>query len=295
LHETLAAEITPIVRSELSQDGLGGTNAMDSFPLLPDTPEKIRSSAISTGLANVDEMLGLGGLPRGRVVEIFGPPDSGKTTLALNWISAAQEQGATVVYVDAERKLDAPWAAACGVDLQELVTIAPDSGSQAVAMLEALLRTFSVDLAVIDSAAALVSDDELEANMMEEDTAEMQTEFMARSLRRLHGLAERSQCCLLFLNQTRMADGGESPEKAAGGRALALHSAIRIRLQPGLALAGGNNKIRQAALMTVKNKLWEPFLEAGIELRGPKVCVLEKKAPGREFPLRRSARTGGEG
>jgi recombination protein RecA len=264
---------------------------MDSFPLLPDSNERNADSAISTGLANVDEMLGVGGLPRGRVVEIFGPPDCGKTTLALNWISAAQEQGATVVYVDVERKFDAPWAAACGVNLQELVTIVPDSGSQAVAMLEALLRTFSVDLAVIDSAAALVSDEELETSL-DDTPAEMQSEFLARSLRRLHGLAERSQCCLLFLNQTRMADADEGTEKATGGPALALHSAIRIRLHPGLTLTGGDSRIRQIGLMTVKNKLWEPFLESSLELRGSTVSILEKKKPGRETPLRRVARSG---
>jgi recombination protein RecA len=265
---------------------------MDSFPLLPDSNERRADSAISTGLANVDEMLGVGGLPRGRVVEIFGPPDSGKTTLALNWISAAQEQGATVVYVDVERKFDAPWAAACGVNLPELVTIVPDSGSKAVAMLEALLRTFSVDLAVIDSAAALVSDEELATNL-DETPAEMQSEFLARSLRRLHGLAERSQCCLLFLNQTRMADAEEGSEKATGGPALALHAAIRIRLHPGLTLTG-DSRIRQIGLMTVKNKLWEPFLEASLELRGSTVSILEKKRPGRETPLRRVARSGVE-
>lgn len=245
---------------------------MNSFPLLPTPPSGNGDAVLSTGYVNIDEMLGIGGLPRGKVVELYGPPDCGKTTLALNWAAAAQAQDATVVYVDVERKLRPGWAASCGVNLEELLLLTPDNGTQAMGMLESLLRSFTVDLAIVDSAAALISEEELEA-AIEDTPMEMQSEFLSRSLRRLSGLAERGRCCLLFLNQMRMKDRNGMMESAAGGRALAIHSAIRIQLERGSG--------RQLALLTVKNKLWDPFLEAGLEIVGSQVRIVERKKPAR--------------
>ncbi|HUQ91316.1 MAG TPA: ATPase domain-containing protein [Bryobacteraceae bacterium] len=243
---------------------------MSSFPA--DYRERIETpaaGAISTGIATLDDMLGTGGLPRGRVVEIFGPPDCGKSTLALNWIAAAQTSGAAAVYVDAERSFDHEWAAACGVNLEQLVLLSPDSGSLALVMLESLLRTFTVDLVVVDSAAALISQEELETSL-EDMPPELQTEFLSRALRRLQSLAERGRVSLLFLNQTRTWDRGGVMESAAGGRALILYSAIRI----SVARTGS-----QLLLTTVKNKLGEPFRELTLELHGPKALAAERRRP----------------
>lgn len=258
---------------------------MDSFPMLPDSTEG-PGRIISTGFANIDEMLGTGGLPAGKIVELFGPPGCGKTTLALNLVAAAQEQGATAVFVDAERSLDGAWAAACGVDLEDLVLVSPNSGGEATAMLESLLRTYAVDVAVIDSAAALVSDEELDAPL-EDMPPELQSEFLSRALRRLRTQAERSNCCLVFLNQTRNAPGRENGQ-TAGGRALALHAAIRIRIEAAHGIGGGLH----LRVSTVKNKLAEPYQEAGLELRGPKAAVMERKPPARQGGARRTPSTG---
>ncbi|MFN7936059.1 MAG: ATPase domain-containing protein [Bryobacteraceae bacterium] len=248
---------------------------MDSFPMVPQSPDEAGQPAISTGFANIDDMLGTGGFPAGSVVELFGPPGGGKTTLALHFLAAAQEQGATVVYVDVERSLDGAWAAACGVNLEDLILVSPNSGAEAVTMLESLLRTYAVDLVAIDSAAAMVSDEELEASL-EDTPSELQSEFLSRALRRLRALAERSRTCLLFLNQTRQSLSGDHPPQAAGGRALALHAAIRIRIECARKIHGG----MYVRLSTLKNKLAEPFQDAELELRGARASVMERKPPG---------------
>jgi recombination protein RecA len=237
-------------------------------------------------------MLGTGGLPRGRVVEIFGAADCGKTTIALNWVAAAQMQQATAVYVDVERKLDNGWAKAAGVNLEDLVVLSPDSGPEAIGMVESLLRTFTIDLVVVDSAAALVSNEELEA-AIEDAPAELHTEFLSRSLRRLHNLIERGRCSLVFVNQLRLREREEIMETSSGSRALALYSAIRIRVSQGPALFEGGRVVgAQLHLTTVKNKLAEPFAEAGMELRGARLTAGARKAPEREAAQRKAARLG---
>jgi recombination protein RecA len=263
---------------------------MSFFPSLPEkTPA---GEAISTGLDGVDAMLGTGGLPRGRVVEIFGAADCGKTTIALNWVAAAQMQQATAVYVDVERKLDNGWAKAAGVNLEDLVVLSPDSGPEAIGMVESLLRTFTIDLVVVDSAAALVSNEELEA-AIEDAPAELHTEFLSRSLRRLHNLIERGRCSLVFVNQLRLREREEIMETSSGSRALALYSAIRIRVSQGPALFEGGRVVgAQLHLTTVKNKLAEPFAEAGMELRGARLTAGARKAPEREAAQRKAARLG---
>ncbi|MCZ2148235.1 MAG: DNA recombination/repair protein RecA [Bryobacterales bacterium] len=262
---------------------------MNFFPSLPQKPS---GEAIPTGLEGVDAMLGTGGLPRGRVVEVFGAADCGKTTIALNWVAAAQTRGATAVYVDAERKLDTAWAKAAGVNLEDLIVLRPDTGPEAIGMVESLLRTFTIDLVVVDSAAALVSGEELEA-AIENAPAELHTEFLSRSLRRLNNLIERGRCSLLFVNQLRLREREEIMETSSGSRALALYAAIRIRISQGPALSEGGRVVgAQLHLTTVKNKLAEPFAEAGIELRGARVSMSGRKAPEREAPQRKAARVG---
>jgi len=260
---------------------------MNSFPMLPQPPDGTDRSSVSTGFANLDDMLGTGGLPPGRVVEMFGPPGCGKTTLALHFLAAAQEQGATVVYVDAERSLDGAWAAACGLNLEDLILVSPGNGTEALQMMESLLRTYSVDVIAVDSAAALISQEEVETSL-EDTPAELQSEFLASALRRLRPLLERSRCCLLFLNQTRQSPGGDPQSSSAGGRALALHAAVRLRVECARRIHGG----MFLRLATVKNKLAEPFQEAELELRGAHVSAVERKPPGRQ-PGARKASTGG--
>lgn len=261
---------------------------MSSFPFVSDLQNGIPKSAISTGLPNIDEMLCVGGLPRGSIVELYGPPDCGKSTIALNWISAAQAQHLTAVYVDAEQKFDAAWAQACGVNLRDLVLISSPTGNQAAAAVESLMRTFTVDLIVFDSIAALTSEEELEISL-EDNPAEIRMEFLTRMLRRLSGLAHRGRCCLLAVNQIRIVDRGEAMEVSTGGRALGIYSSIRIRLSSALRLTGGN---LQVGMMTVKNKLGEPFLEAGVEIRGAQLRSVERKTPQVSPGMGKAARNG---
>ncbi|MBI3679890.1 MAG: DNA recombination/repair protein RecA [Acidobacteria bacterium] len=240
------------------------------------------AAAIPTGVAGIDEMLGTTGLPRGRIVEMFGPAACGKTTLALNWAAAAQQQDLTAVWVDAERVFDAGWAAACGVKLDDLVLLRPDTGPQAVGMVESLLRTFSVDLVVVDSAGALVSEEEIEV-ALEDAPPDLHIEFLWRALRRVQMLAERGRCCVVFLNQLRGGGWNDTPEQTPGFRALALYAAVRIRILP---VAAGRVK-----LLTVKNKLGEPFREAEVELRGGRAGELARKGPVRQT-AQTAAKTG---
>lgn len=234
-------------------------------------------------------MLGSGGLPRGRIVEIFGAADCGKTTIALNWVAAAQGRQATAVYVDAERKLDTAWAKAAGVNLEDFIVLRPDSGPEAMGMAESLLRTFTIDLVVVDSAAALASGEELEA-ALEDAPAELHTEFLSRSLRRLQNLIERGRCSLVFVNQLRLREREEIMESSSGSRALALYAAIRIRVSQGPALLEGGRVVgAQLHLTAVKNKLAEPFGEVGVELRGARISMSERRAPGRETGRRKAA------
>jgi recombination protein RecA len=232
-------------------------------------------------------MLGCGGLPRGRVVELYGPPGCGKTTLSLLWTAAAQRHSGNVVYVDLERSFDRAWAAACGVRVEDLIVLAPVSADETLAMTESLLGSFAVDLVVVDSAAALVSEEDLDTPV-EEMRIDSHTEVLARCLRRLSALAQRTSACLLFLNQTRRDRNGQ--DRSAGYRALALHAAIRVSISPGSRGAGGAQALQ---LSTIKNKLAAPFAEAWVELRGAEVAEIERKGPERAYRAAAAARRRG--
>jgi recombination protein RecA len=240
-------------------------------------PLPIAENAIPTHFVPFDEMLGTGGLPCGRIVELFGEPECGKTTFALNLVAAAQRFGAKTVLVDAERTFDARWAETCGVRTQDLIVMRPDSGSQAVIMIESLLRTFSVDFLVVDSAAALVSDEELEASL-EDAPEDLHLQFLTRALRRISGIAARSRCAVLFLNQARARFREEGVETSAGARALAQYAAIRIRMKAAAHIfESGRVTGRRVSLLTLKNKLAEPYAEAGFDLVNGRVRIVERK------------------
>jgi recombination protein RecA len=245
-------------------------------PTLVD-PLPIADHAIPTHLAAFDEMLGTGGLPCGRILELFGEPECGKTTFALNLIAAAQQFGAKCVLVDAERTYDARWAETCGVRLADLTVLRPDSGEQAVVMIESLLRTFSVDFLVVDSAAALVPEEELEASL-EDAPEDLHLQFLTRSLRRISTIASRSRCAVLFLNQARSRFKEDGMETSAGARALAQYAAIRIRMKAAAHIfEAGRMTGRRVTLLTLKNKLGEPYAEAGFDLVNGRVQLVERK------------------
>ncbi len=221
---------------------------------------------VSTGLARIDEMLG-GGLPRGAIVELFGAPASGKTTLALNWVAAAQTAGLTSVWVDADRTLDLHWAAKAGVATEEMVTVRPESGPQAAHIVDELLRTFSVDLVVVDSAAALVPDGEIDASF-EDLPLELSDNFLARMLRRSRALVERSRAILVFLNPQHMRDSGDVNGWTPGGRILTQYAAIRVAVRSRAVLLGRGGCSHSLSLIAIKNRFADPFQEAALDLQG---------------------------
>lgn len=236
-------------------------------------------SSIATGLADVDAVLG-GGLPRGRMVELFGPPGCGKSTLGLIWAASAQKQKANVVLVDVERSLTVDWAQQCGLDLDDLVVLRPNSGEEALTMVESLLKTFAVDLVVVDSAAALVADSEMDASM-EDLPDEAHTDLLYRYLRRLQMALQRCPACLLFLNQTRA--GFENEGRTAGGRSLALYASVRVRVGVDLVIReNGEMAAQRLSLTAIKNKLVDPYQTARVELRGASVTALERKPADRQ-------------
>ncbi len=225
-------------------------------------------------------MLGCGGLPRGRIVELFGPPGSGKSTLGLLWGAAAQKQELAVVFVDVEHSLTTAWAESCGVNPGDLVVLQPGNGEEALSMTESLLRTFGVDLIVVDSAAALIPREEVDA--VEEAPADAHTELLYRYLRRLQMAAQRANACLLFLNQTRA--GQDNENRTAGGRALALYSSIRLRIGDVLPIRERGETVgHQLTLTAIKNKLADPFQQAVVQLRGSSLTAVDRKPAARQY------------
>ena len=228
----------------------------------------VEVDAISSGSIKIDEALGIGGYPKGRIIEIYGPESSGKTTLALHAIAQVQKQGGRAAFIDAENAIDPNYAKNLGVNIDELILSQPDSGEQGLEITDLLIRSGAIDLVVVDSVAALVPQAELDGEMGDMQVG-AQARMMSKAMRKLSGVMNRSECTAIFINQLREKVGVMfgNPETTPGGRALKFYSSVRLDVRRSEAIKNGTEIIgNKVNVKVVKNKVAPPFKMAAIEI-----------------------------
>lgn len=259
--ESTADNLADTIRSIQTKFGEGAIMKLGDSP-------KVSIDAISTGSLGLDLALGIGGIPRGRIIEIFGPESSGKTTLALHIVSESQKKGGTCAYIDAEHAMDPEYAKNLGVDTKNLLISQPDTGEQGLEITETLVRSGKIDVVVIDSVAALTPKDEIEGDMGQAHVGK-QARLMSQALRKLTALVARSKTTVIFINQIRMQIGVMfgNPETTPGGKALKFYTSVRLdirriaQIKKGEEVVGGRTRVK-----VVKNKVAAPFKQTEFDI-----------------------------